>query len=316
MSKKPDDPMAEYKIRDARIVKNAANAIACMKRDISKKEEPDLARVLALVLESFAYDGEDEKSSPIPVWIDFALEEFCGRRCMDLIPVFLKLHERLMKEAGKVVEMKDEKKALLAENSYERTALPLLDFKGFSKENPATIKLFKDRGWKHTPSVLLRKALVLTEQSRHYVVVLEQEYGKWSIHVREWFVSDDDDEETQKLIKILRKTNNKVQQLDIVTRLVDRRSKMRTDRKGVYYPERLGIRAYIKSNFVSGYVDHKDDACSGLLCEDYRDTGYVLSFSERHDEDKPECKDAWACLSKIRCFFAYAFNHHETMKID
>jgi hypothetical protein len=313
MSKKPD-AMAERKRREKRSAKNAA--IRCIHKNVPKKEDTDLSDILGLVLEDFACKWKDSKGSPISGDIQDALEDYCGRRCAGLIPLFLKLHKRLMKEAGEVVNMDAEAKALLAENSYERTALPLLDFKEFSPSNEATLRLFKEKGWKHTPSVLLRKALILTEQSRHYVIVLEKEFGKWSIHVREWFASRDDSDETTSLIDLLRKTNDKAKQLDIVAKLVEQRDNARTDREGVLYPERLGIRAYINSNFVSGYVHHAKDACSGLLHGDYRDKGYVLSYRETYGPQIAKCQDAWVCLRRISCFFCYAYNNHETMKRD
>ncbi|KWT98254.1 hypothetical protein WDL1P1_00285 (plasmid) [Variovorax sp. WDL1] len=148
-------------------------------------------------------------------------------------------------------------------------------------------------GEKLPPHVV--KAFVVETQSTNWVVVLEERFGRHTLHIRQFW--DDpallDSPDYHGTFDQYTGSNLSIK--DVVRLAAEAADRFSDDMPGVNYPKRPCLNTFLRGSLVPG---HKD-AGIGLRYADGRDKGYVLSYEQPYG-DCPAVKDVhWFGFHRI-----------------
>jgi hypothetical protein len=163
------------------------------------------------------------------------------------------------------------------------------------------------------PTVYKAKAFAIETQTRNFLVLLNEKYGRWSIHMRRFW---DDIREVSKndgYFHLQDFANRKDLTLEDVIKLAHQVSEHYGDAlPGVSYPHRPLLTTYLDGDLIAG----SDTSGIGLRYGDFRDMGYVLSF--KNDAERPEIDGGTVCNFHEVAYLAYniASAHDQLVESD
>lgn len=132
------------------------------------------------------------------------------------------------------------------------------------------------------PSKFVVKAFVLETQSRSFLVVLNERYGCWRLHVRRFWRDIRQTRQSKGYFLLQELAERKDLTLEDVIKLAHRAADVYGDAlPGVSYPERPLLSTFLEGTLLAG----DKGAGIGLRYGDFRDRGYVVSFD--NNEERP-----------------------------
>ncbi len=152
----------------------------------------------------------------------------------------------------------------------------------------------------YEPPKHLVKVFVLETQSRNFVVVLNQCYGRWSVHIRQFWDDLAEARKSKYYFPLADYKDRRDLTLDDVVKLAREASdKYSDDLPGVSYPHRPMLATFLKGSLMAG----EEEAGIGLRYGDHRDRGYIVSF--KCDARRPEVDNALTCVFHDVSYVAY-----------
>lgn len=153
------------------------------------------------------------------------------------------------------------------------------------------------------------KAFALRTQNINYLVVLEKRYGRWFIHLRQWWdpLPTADDYVPYPLEKYAQGAT-----MDYATahRVAGAFQGYADDVADVAFPKRLSLGSFT----ATGCVPRKETSCSGLRYADARDTGYLATVERNafgfFDADNVK----WNSLSQLHYVWFDLLSAIDTMR--
>lgn len=126
----------------------------------------------------------------------------------------------------------------------------------------------------------LTKALVLETQSRSFLILLNQQFRRWTLHIREFWPDIRERLSSGGYLGDLTgaKDRSDLTLLDVIT-LSGAASQYGDDLPGVPYPVRPHLSTFLSGSLMPG----ERDAGMGLRFGDNRDKGYILSLDSGGD---------------------------------
>ena len=149
------------------------------------------------------------------------------------------------------------------------------------RRNVVDFALLQGRMMAYSPRPRHAKAIVVQSQSRNFLVLLNQSFNRWSLHIREFWPDIRTVMERGHYCRLLSETSHRADltPLDLV-RLSTTASQYGDDLPGVDFPQRPHLATYLDGSLMAG----DEEAGIGLRTGDFRDKGYVLSFKAGVDE--------------------------------
>lgn len=223
----------------AETVAEVANSLRVAARLEIEEQDPD--RLLPAVMAEMLFHQQHDPRDFLSYNLGATLDQVVGRVMMDALPDLLLLAEAL--------------RARGATSSSEH------DF-GYADKYASLVLDREDR-----------KAMAFRTQNVNYLVFMRRSFGRWSVHLRQWFEELTED----RLREILKRQRNcekgnpwtPAEALALANALAD----YSDDIPGTSYPRRLSLKSFSGNNWDCGNAQ----ACSGLRYLDLRDTGYLGS---------------------------------------
>lgn len=227
--------MREEKER-AEAVAQVANALRVAARLEIEEKDPD--RLLPAVMGELLFHQQHDPRDFLSHNFGATLDHVVGRVIMDALPDLLRLAD-VLKARGAVAGSEH-------------------DF-GYADKYGSLVLDEPDR-----------KAMAFRTQNVNYLVFLKQKYGRWTVHLRQWF-EELTEERLQALTKDQSGSTGYPFSLAEAAALANALAAYSDDFPGNSYPHRLSLKSF--GDWSSG----NGRGCSGLRYLDLRDTGYLGS---------------------------------------
>lgn len=202
-------------------------------------------------------------------------DAYTGLRAERWVEPYLELHANLMQSGNTGEEIKFKYGSgssvwVAADRKAKKTIRNTV--------NPAAFT----RDFLDAPSTSPAKAIVLELPSRSFLIVLNQHFGKWSLHIREFWPDIRDALKSGDMHYALLEAQSQ-QHLSVVdvVRLSNAACQYGNDLPGVDAPTRPHLSTFLDGSLIAG----EPEAGNGLLLGDSRDRGYILSFKSYPDQD-------------------------------
>lgn len=129
--------------------------------------------------------------------------------------------------------------------------------------------------YEETPRMRQAKAIVLETQSRSFLIVLNQSYDRWTVHMREFWPDIRIEVQRSRYLSGLEavKDRRDLTLMDVVL-LSNAANRFGDDLPGVHYPHRPHLSTLLGGSLMAG----AEDAGIGLRYGDFRDRGYIMSL--------------------------------------
>lgn len=155
--------------------------------------------------------------------------------------------------------------------------------------------------YEHEPGSRRARAIVLETQSRNFLVVLNENFGRWSLHLREFWADIRLEQAKGRYLGTLDAyKERKDLSLQDVIALSSMAESFGDHLPGVHYPRRPHLSTFLEGSLMAG----EDEAGIGLRYGDSRDRGYILSLCVGSD-DRPEVKHALQAVYGDIAYVAY-----------
>jgi len=229
------------------------------------------APVLAALFELCDRGGDGDIRN---LTLEGTVNRYVGFALQKEMPRYVALHDKL-------VESKFNTKDNRFEFGNDAYAYALLDAEHvIPPDNAINWKAIFGEDYVSPPTIIKVKAFVVNTQSRDFLVVLNNNYDRWSVHFRRIFPSLQDELEAGYIGDMDKyRDSNNLTLLDAV-KIAKSASKFADDFPDVSYPSRLSLETFLQGNLIAG--DEK--AGLGLRYADFRDVGYLASYRIHNGE--------------------------------
>lgn len=189
--------------------------------------------------------------------LEHLLNVYVGQALTKRLPQYHALHAQLVSEGA----VSQDRSRTFLRDEYSIYAVPTQEYAERNK--------------------VVTKALVLQTLEGNYLVVLNEKFGQWTVHFRQfWPELSDALASSGYLVHLEEHRSATNLTLMDVAKLSSAMSKFSDEFPGVIHPSRPNLRSFLAGKLIVG----GEGESSGLSYGDARDTGYIASLRNCNDQ--------------------------------